>query len=286
HYLMQLLHRAILIYLGVGFLFWITTRWSLVSLRRIKDELDAIRAGNQSEVGTRYEKELQPLTQSINRLLDNERQQKERYQHTVNDLAHSLKTRLALIQATMEEEKLTPKARRNLNEQVSLMDQIIQYHLRRAVTGRQLLNNSGIDPVPIVQKLLATMAKVYQHKRIRVSQELADNLLFCGEQDDLFELLGNLLDNAHKFAISEIHLQMQTTAEGLRICLSDDGPGVPEALRERILQRGVRADNSTGQGIGLGVCSEIVHSYHGTIEVAESELGGARFTIWLPARAS
>ena len=285
HYLMQLLHRAILIYLGVGFLFWITTRWSLVSLRRIKDELDAIRAGNQSEVGTRYEKELQPLTQSINRLLDNERQQKERYQHTVNDLAHSLKTRLALIQATMEEEKLTPKARRNLNEQVSLMDQIIQYHLRRAVTGRQLLNNSGIDPVPIVQKLLATMAKVYQHKRIRVSQELADNLLFCGEQDDLFELLGNLLDNAHKFAISEIHLQMQTTAEGLRICLSDDGPGVPEALRERILQRGVRADNSTGQGIGLGVCSEIVHSYHGTIEVAESELGGARFTIWLPARS-
>ena len=79
---------------------------------------------------------------------------------------------------------------------------------------------------------------------------------------------------------------MQATAEGLQICLSDDGPGVPVAQRERILQRGVRADNSTGQGIGLGVCSEIVHSYHGTIEVAESELGGARFTIWLPARTA
>ena len=79
---------------------------------------------------------------------------------------------------------------------------------------------------------------------------------------------------------------MQGTDGGLKICLSDDGPGVPEAQRERILQRGVRADNSTGQGIGLGVCSEIVHSYHGTIEVAESDLGGARFTILLPSRTA
>ena len=284
NHLMELLRRALLIYLGVGLLFILSTRWALTSLRRIKDELDAIRAGDKSEVNTQYEKELQPLTQSINRLLDNERQQKERYQHTVNDLAHSLKTRLALIQATMEEEKLTAKARRNLNEQVSLMDQIILYHLRRAITGRQLLNNRGIDPVPIVQKLLATMAKVYQHKRIRVTLELDDNLLFCGEKDDLFELLGNLLDNAHKFAISEIHLQMQGTDGGLKICLSDDGPGVPEAQRERILQRGVRADNSTGQGIGLGVCSEIVHSYHGELLVSDAELGGASFTVLIPGR--
>jgi two-component system, OmpR family, sensor histidine kinase PhoQ len=284
HYLVLTLRRALLIYLGVAVLFLLSTRWGLASLNRIKSELDTIRNGEKDEMDSQYEKELQPLTQSLNRLLDNERQQKQRYQHTVNDLAHSLKTRLALIQATMAEEKLSAKARRNLNEQVSLMDQIIQYHLRRAVTGRQLLNNQGCDPVPIAQKLLATMAKVYQHKRIRVVFETDDDLLFHGEQDDLFELLGNLLDNAHKFAISEIHLELRHITAGLQIVLNDDGPGVPEEQRERILQRGVRADNSSGQGIGLGVCSEIVHSYHGQLLVSDSELGGACFSILLPGR--
>ena len=283
-YLLLTLRRAVLIYLGVAVLLLLSTRWGLSSLKRIKSELDAIRNGEKSEMDSQYEKELQPLTQSLNRLLDNERQQKQRYQHTVNDLAHSLKTRLALIQATMAEEKLSTKARRNLNEQVSLMDQIIQYHLRRAVTGRQLLNNQGCDPVPIAQKLLATMAKVYQHKRIRVRLLHDDELLFRGEQDDLFELLGNLLDNAHKFAISEICLELRHVSTGLLIRISDDGPGVPEELRARILQRGVRADNSSGQGIGLGVCSEIVHSYHGQLQVGDSELGGACFSILLPDR--
>ena len=184
----------------------------------------------------------------------------------------------------MAEEQLSQRARGSLNEQVSKMDQIIQYHLRRAVAGRQLLTGAGIDPVPIVQKLLATMAKVYQHKRLLIRLALQDGTLFHGEQDDLFELLGNLLDNAHKFAISEISLELRHVSTGLLIRISDDGPGVPEELRARILQRGVRADNSSGQGIGLGVCSEIVHSYHGQLQVGDSELGGACFSILLPDR--
>lgn len=284
HYLYQILQRDSLIYLCVVLILIISTRWALTPLRRMKTELDNIRHGLQESLSDDYDKELKPLTQSLNQLLDNERQQKQRYQHSMNDLAHSLKTRLSLIQATMQEEHLSDRLQRGLTDQVILIDQIIQYHLRRAVAGRQLLNSQGCDPVPVVQKLLATMAKVYQHKRLSIRLKLDDNLLFIGEQDDLFELLGNLLDNAHKFALSEIHLRLSHINDQLLIQLDDDGPGVPESQRERILQRGVRADNSSGQGIGLAVCSEIVHSYNGQIHISDSTLGGACFRLELPGQ--
>lgn len=279
------IRRAFFIYLGVVLLFIISTRWGLRSLSKLQSELESIRNQEQLLLENEYETELQPLTASLNQLLENERNQKERYQNTMNDLAHSLKTRLALIQATMAEEQLTLGARSNLNEQVSKMDQIIQYHLRRAVTGRQLLAGAGIDPVPIVQKLIATMAKIYQHKRLQIHLTAQDGCLFYGEQDDLFELLGNLLDNAHKFAINEIGVGVWMQDKHLVIQLEDDGPGIDEAMKSKVLQRGVRADNSSGQGIGLSVCSEIVNSYNGQLTIDGSALGGARFTLLLPGSA-
>ena len=284
-YLYSAARRACFIYLGVALLLILSTRWALSSLRQLQRELEAIRNQRQLLLQYSYESELQPLTTSLNQLLENERKQKDRYQHTMNDLAHSLKTRLALIQATMAEEQLSQRARDSLNEQVNKMDQIIQYHLRRAVAGRQLLTGAGIDPVPIVQKLLATMAKVYQHKRLQIRLALQDGTLFHGEQDDLFELLGNLLDNAHKFAISEIAISVRGEHKQLCIQIEDDGPGIDEAMKSKVLQRGVRADNSSGQGIGLCVCSEIVDSYNGRLTIDDSPLGGARFTIVLPGAA-
>lgn len=281
----SIIRRAVLIYAGFALLLLWTTRWGLGSLTRMQRQLDEIRQQRRSQLSQDFEQELLPLTSSLNELLANERQQTQRYQNSMNDLAHSLKTRLALIQATMAEEQLSNGARRNLDDQVQLMDQIIQYHLRRAVTGRQLLSNKGCDPVPVVQKLLATMAKVYQHKRILLRFEHDDALSFAGEPDDLFELMGNLLDNAHKFAISEIHLALRQQAQWLQITLEDDGPGISPSQREQVLKRGVRADSSNGQGIGLSVCSEIIASYQGAISISDSELGGACFTLLLPSAA-
>lgn len=282
-YLLTLLTHTLFIYAGAVVILLLSTRWGLTSLRRLQDELDAIGQQQKERLDNQYEKELEPLTNSLNRLLENERKQTRRYQHTMNDLAHSLKTRLALIQATMEDQQLSAQARQGLNEQVSLMDSMIQYHLRRAVAGRQLLGRSGVDPLPVLQKILATMAKVYQHKRIHITLEHDDLLTFGGEQDDLFELFGNLLDNAHKFAISQVAIRLQQVRGTLQIKIEDDGPGVAPELREKVLQRGVRADNSSGQGIGLAVCHEIIDSYNGTLTIGESELGGACFTLLLPS---
>lgn len=282
----SLVRRAILIYIAMAALLWLATRWGLRSLKRLQRQLDAIRQQQRPSLSDDFERELLPLTRSLNLLLDNERQQTNRYQHTMHDLAHSLKTRLALIQATMAEERLSARARRSLDEQVRSMDQIVQYHLRRAVAGRQLLSSQGCDPVPILQKLLATMARVYQQKPLQITVEFDDDAQFAGDEDDLFELLGNLLDNAHKFAISQIHITLRRRDDWLVLVLEDDGPGIPPTLRERVLQRGVRADNSSGQGIGLCVSHEIIASYNGELAIDDSPLGGARFTIRLPATSS
>ncbi|MGL5992935.1 MAG: ATP-binding protein, partial [Aeromonas sobria] len=160
-YLYQIARQALLAYLLLAGLLLITTFWSLGSLRTIARQIDDIRAGKREALSNEFERELAPLTDSVNQLLENERQQTQRYQHALNDLAHSLKTRLALIQMTTQEIKLGREIHDNINEQILTMDQMIQYQLRRAVTGRQRLASKGSEPVPLIEKLLASLTKVY-----------------------------------------------------------------------------------------------------------------------------
>ena len=119
-------------------------------------------------------------------------------------------------------------------------------------------------------------------KHMQTGFQFDDDVFFHGEQGDLMELMGNLLDNACKFAISEIQVRVNRQGSGLLIVVEDDGPGIDPGKSQQIFQRGVRADSSPGQGIGLAVVTEIVHSYGGKIRVDESPLGGARFHITLP----
>ncbi|MGY6038909.1 ATP-binding protein [Aeromonas sp. AE23HZ002T15] len=281
-YLYQCIRQALLAYCLLGALLLLTSFWSLSSLRTMARQINEIRAGQREALSSDYERELLPLTESVNQLLENERQQTLRYQHALNDLAHSLKTRLALIQITAQEFKLGHPVHDNINEQITTMDQIIQYQLRRAVTGRKRLASKGTEPVPLIEKLLASLAKVYRHKKLQTQFQFDDDVFFHGEQGDLMEMMGNLLDNACKFAISEVRVQVRRKGSGLLILVEDDGPGIPPGKSEQIFQRGVRADSSPGQGIGLAVVTEIVHSYGGDIRVDESPLGGARFQMTLP----
>ncbi|MGE6109306.1 ATP-binding protein [Aeromonas sobria] len=281
-YLYQRIRIALIAYLLLGALLLLTSFWSLSSLRTMARQIDEIRAGKRDALSQDYERELTPLTGSVNQLLENERQQTQRYQHALNDLAHSLKTRLALIQMTTRDIPLGRELHDNINEQILTMDQMIQYQLRRAVTGRKRLAGKGTEPVPLIEKLLASLAKVYRHKKLQTRFQFDDDVFFAGEQGDLMELMGNLLDNACKFAIGEIRVQVRRQGSGLLIEVEDDGPGIDPAKSQQIFQRGVRADSSPGQGIGLAVVTEIVHSYGGDIRVDGSPLGGARFTLMLP----
>jgi len=278
-YLYRCIRQALLAYALLGALLLFTSFWSLSSLRTIANHLHDIREGKRHTLSSDYERELQPLTRSINQLLNNERQQTQRYQHALNDLAHSLKTRLALIQLTAEELKLKHAIDDNINEQVVTMDQIIQYQLRRAVTGHRRLAGKGTEPVPLIEKLLASLARIYRHKKLQTRFQFDDDVFFAGEQGDLMELMGNLLDNAFKFAISDIRVTVSGNHGLLRITVEDDGPGIHPDDSQQIFQRGRRANNSPGQGIGLAMVAEIVHSYNGEIRVDDSPLGGARFTV-------
>lgn len=278
-YLYQCIRQALLAYALLGILLLLTSFWSLSSLRAIANQLHEIREGKRNTLSGDYERELQPLTESVNQLLNNERQQTQRYQYALDDLAHSLKTRLALIQLTAEELKLNHTLDDNIDEQIVTMDQIIQYQLRRAVTGHQRLAGKGIEPVPLIEKLLASLSKVYRHKKLQTRFQFDDDVFFAGEQGDLMELMGNLLDNAFKFAISEIRVTVNDRHGLPGIIVEDDGPGIPPNDSQQIFQRGRRANSSPGQGIGLAMVAEIVHSYNGQISVDDSPLGGARFTI-------
>ena len=228
-----------------------------------------------------YERELTPLTESVNQLLENERQQTQRYQHARSTISPQFEDPAGLIQITAQELKLGHDIHDNISEQITTMDQIIQYQLRRAVTGRSASRARGTEPVPLIEKLLASLAKVYRHKKLQTGFQFDDDVFFHGEQGDLMELMGNLLDNACKFAISEIRVHVGHQDNGLLIVVEDDGPSIAPGKSQQIFQRGVRADSSPGQGIGLAVVTEIVHSYGGKIRVDESPLGGARFHITL-----
>ena len=237
--------------------------------------------GSGKKLSSTYEPELLNVTSALNQLIDSERAQKERYQNSMNDLAHSLKTRLALLRAVNQDNKESSKDFDNiLNDQVSQMDQIVHYQLRRAVSGRSSILAKPVPVAAEAQKLLTTLDKVYSHKGVKSRLEDPDNSVFFGQQDDLMELLGNLLDNAYKFCISQVKLSCQIDKDqGLTLLIEDDGLGVDDAIRKDILKRGVRADSSGGQGIGLAVASEIVDSYSGSISIFNSELGGAGFKL-------
>ena len=164
------------------------------------------------------------------------------------------------------------------------MQQIVQYQLSRAVKsgGRGLA--PAVAVAPLVERLVRVMEKVYAAKPTEVSLALQPEAGFAGDERDLMELLGNLLDNAFKYGNGKVAVSAQLEGERLVITLSDNGAGVAPAQRQVILHRGARLDSQTpGQGIGLAVALDIVSSYDGALEVSGSALGGACFRVELPA---
>ncbi|MDY6890503.1 MAG: ATP-binding protein [Pseudomonadota bacterium] len=259
-------------------------RWGLRPLDLLAADLQRIEAGMADHLDGRYPEEVQGVTQSLNRLIEFERRQRERYRNTLADLAHSLKTPLAVIRGAADDCTDLHSYRRLVEEQTQRMQQIVQYQLSRAVKsgGRGLA--PAVAVAPLVERLVRVMEKVYAAKPTEVSLALQPEAGFAGDERDLMELLGNLLDNAFKYGNGKVAVSAQLEGERLVITLSDNGAGVAPAQRQVILHRGARLDSQTpGQGIGLAVALDIVSSYDGALEVSGSALGGACFRVELPA---
>jgi len=264
-------------------------RQALSPLRRLAHELQAVEAGAMPELGSGYPTELQGVTRAVNALLKSERMRLERYRNTLGNVAHSLKTPIAVMRTVLGEPGEKSDRDRVLAGQVQRMDEIVQHQLRRAAaSGGATLGQTPVALQPALMELRVTLLRVYAAKDLSIRVECDSDVAFLGDRGDLLELLGNVADNACKYCESTVEIRAAVRndhAPHLVVTIDDDGPGVPEELRARIFERGVRADESmAGHGLGLSMARDIVAQYQGELEIAVSAQGGARVTLSLPGR--
>ena len=261
-----------------------TLRWGLRPLRELTQALARLEQGQDARLEGEHPAELQGLADNLNALLARERAQQTRYRHALADLAHSLKTPLALVRAELRRGPVEPALRAQLEEQVQRMDRVIDHQLQRAgAAGRSALA-PPLHLRPLVERLQAALAKVHADKAPAWSVDIAAGARARIDEGDLTELLGNLLDNACKWCASQVRVAGTGAGTTLLLDVEDDGPGIDAALGLAVLQRGVRADQATpGHGVGLAVVRDIVDALGGELDIGRSaELGGARISLQLP----
>jgi two-component system sensor histidine kinase PhoQ len=258
----------------------IILRWGLSPLRKVAIELNKIETGIQENIKDSYPLEIERLTGNINILLEQERKQKTRYRNALADLAHSLKTPLAVLQSGLSNK--TENSDDSAQEQITRMNSIVEYQLQRAATAGAASIGNAVEVGLLVGRLLDSLYKVYRDKDIIVNTSIEEALVFKGDEGDLMEVLGNLLDNAFKWADKTIEIEACSDNKKLSISVSDDGPGIAKDKSNELLQRGVRADQQTpGHGIGLSIVLNIVKAYNGSLTINKSALGGAQVVIKL-----
>jgi two-component system sensor histidine kinase PhoQ len=252
-------------------------RWGMQPLKRAAADIKQIEDGYQEQLQSNYPVELQALTGNINSLIRHANASQQRYRKSLGDLAHSLKTPLALLQAARQTDD--QQLKNTLDEQLPVIDNLIQYQLQRAALMGKSSVAQSIELLPVVEKICRSLAKVYHDQRIRFDIDVKPGICFRGDEADLMELLGNLVDNACKYGRKTIRISVRDNPS-LVITVEDDGPGIKPEGRQKLLQRGVRADQKQpGQGIGLDIVNEIVKLYEAELVISESFLGGASFAV-------
>ena len=268
----------------------VVLRWSLRPLRDVIADLKHVQLGNASGMSAAHPRELEPLTTSINAFIESERENLDRQRNTLADLAHSLKTPLAVMRQRLDSGAGEAELRAEVDTQLRRMNDLVSYQLARAARSGHQLFAAPIEIEPHAEQIVTGLEKVYAGKRVLCEFEIAPQARFHGEVGDLQELLGNLLENAFKWARARVLLTIAEGTEsagrrpGLSIAVEDDGPGIAEDRIAHVLQRGVRGDERVqGHGIGLAIVQDIVKSYRGELHVSRSqELGGAKFEVVLP----
>jgi two-component system sensor histidine kinase PhoQ len=271
----------------------VVVRWLSRPMRQLVREIKEIEGGSRDQMSELWPLELTPVTSNLNALLESERTRIKRYRDTLGNLAHSLKTPLAVMRQTLgaSEDAVKPAMNAVLDQQIDRMTEIIEHQMKRAATsGGVLLGQAPVEIAPIIVELRVALLKVYGGKDMLFETVIPPTAQFIGDRNDLTELLGNLLDNACKWSKSRVRVLASVdgwadSRQALTIVIEDDGRGIVEADRARVLQRGGRADESTpGHGIGLSMVHETVELYGGAMRIDSSELGGARFELKLPGR--
>lgn len=249
----------------------------------LEHEIAALESGQQARLVATYPQELRGVTANLNALIEKESLQRERYRSAMADLAHSLKTPMTIIRTELSHYPDNSI----LQGAIARVDDNIEYQLRRAVISQHTLVHSGTEISHVLNLVLDAMQKIYKHKSLRIDADVDRGLFFQGDENELMELLGNLLDNAHKHANTQVNISARTHKQQLEILIEDDGPGIADEACKEIFKRGTRLDSRAhGQGIGLAVVADIVAQYQGQIHASGSSLGGALFTLHFPNKRS
>jgi signal transduction histidine kinase len=264
-------------------------RFGLGPLTKLRNALTAVRRGEAERIPGEYPRDIAPLAQELNLLLDTNREILDRARTQVGNLAHALKTPLSVI--VNEVGSAPDEVAARVREQARLMRDQVNYHLDRA-RAAALAGTLGAvtDVEPVVAGLVRTFEKIYQDRNIAFSATIPVGARFRGERQDLEEMIGNLVDNACKWATAWVRVSAETASEGgrawLRILIDDDGPGLPDEARAEVLRRGRRLDETKpGSGLGLAIVGDLAALYRGTLALDRSPLGGLRAVLELPGDA-
>jgi signal transduction histidine kinase len=267
----------------------VQVRAGLAPLLELRSRLQAVREGRSRRVEGRYPAEVEPLVDDLNALLEDREQSVARAQAKAGDLAHGLKTPLAVLaqEAGRAQRDGGGELPAIVARQVERMRRQVDYHLahaRAAASGARL--GARCPLAESVDGLVRTLLRLHAERPLAIDAQVPAGLAVRVERQDLDEMLGNLLDNACKWARSSVTLASSAPSEGeafVSIRIDDDGPGLDPALREAVLQRGVRADEAlAGSGLGLAIVSELAELYGGRVVIERSPMGGVSALLRLP----
>jgi len=263
---------------------FLVLRFAFRPISLLEDEILSLEQGEKNALSADYPSELRGVTQNLNALIEKEYRQRERYRASMADLAHSLKTPMAIIRGELANYSNNDI----LQNAITRIDNSIEYQLRRAVISGHNFVTNGVHLKQVLSMVLTALQKIYIDKSISVHSQVEDGLTFHGDENDFMELFGNLLDNAFKYAEHQIDIvirkkKISDSGDMLEIVIEDDGVGFTSKQSEKIFERGQRIDRQgLGQGIGLAVVYDLVKNYQGKIETNNASLGGALFKISLP----
>lgn len=257
----------------------------LAPLFRMRNAVAEVREGRAERVEGDFPAELAPLGDELNSLLDHSRSVVERARTHVGNLAHALKTPIAVL--VNESRTETGPLAELVTRQTGIMSRQVDHHLRRArAAAHAKAIGARTDVAPLVDDLVRTLRKIHTRRGVTIDAAVEDPPRFRGEKQDLEEMAGNLIDNACKWAASRVQVTARAAEDSgrLEIRVEDDGPGMDEAAITMALKRGVRLDeNAPGTGLGLSIVDDLARAYGGELHLGRSEAGGLAATLLLPA---
>lgn len=257
-------------------------------LRRVGKALSEIRSGHAEKLEGDFPLEIQPLATEINELLDHNAQVLRRARTHVGNLAHALKTPIAVLtneaDAAKAGEPTDAPFTETVERQAALMKRLVDHHMARARAAAAVkVLGARTEIKPVIEALCRTLERIHEDRGVSVSCECPEGLAFRGERHDFEDLLGNLVDNGCKWAKGQVFVQAAAKGGEITITVDDDGPGVPLDQRSKLFQRGTRLDETTpGTGLGLSIVRDLAGLYGGSVELADSPLGGLRAVLVLP----